>query len=317
MDRYANLGRMEREVTVVAPATVANWNVGFDGLGGALAAPSERLIVRQTPHRGEVRVRAIHGAAGLPLEADRNVAAVAAASLLRALGAPCGLELELFKEVAPGSGLGSSAASAAAAVVAVDELLGAGLRPDELLPFALDGEFLASDARNADNVAPALMGGLVLCPPQGTPVALPVPASWHLTLFHPQVTVRTADARRVLPAQVPLAQAVDAARWQGAFVAALFRGDDVTAAFALEDLYIGPARYGLIPHFDALRELAYGHGARAGGISGSGPSTFWVSFDPATAAAIAAAGDALYAAAGIPTHSYVTTLSPRGAHRTA
>jgi homoserine kinase len=87
---------MEREVTVVAPATVANWNVGFDGLGGALAAPSERLIVRQTPHRGEVRVRAIHGAAGLPLEADRNVAAVAAASLLRALGAPCGLELELF-----------------------------------------------------------------------------------------------------------------------------------------------------------------------------------------------------------------------------
>lgn len=315
MSAARKLGAMEREIRVWSPATVANWNVGFDGLGGALAAPGERLVVRPTAEAGVVRVRAIHGAPELPLEADRNVAAVAAGSLLRALGAPCGLELELFKDVAPGSGLGSSASSAAAAVVAVDALLGAGLRPDELLPFALDGEVLASGARNADNVAPALMGGLVLCPPQGPPIALPVPASWHLTLFHPQVTVRTADARRVLPAQVPLALAVDAARWQGAFVAALYRGDHVSAAFALEDLYIGPSRYGLIPHFDALRELAYAHGARAGGISGSGPSTFWISFDAGTAAAIAAAGEALYTAAGIPTHSYVTTLSAQGAHR--
>lgn len=309
---------MRQEVTVWAPATVANLNVGFDALGCALAAPGERVVVRRTDQRGEVRVRAVHGpngqSLGLPLEPERNVAAVAAGSLLRALGSPCGLELELFKEVAPGSGLGSSAASAAGAVVAVDALLDGGLRPDELLPFALDGEVLASGARNADNVAPALMGGLVLCPPAGAPIALPVPEGLHWTVFHPQVEVRTADARRVLPAAVPLGTAVDQARWLATFVAACFRGDTVGALYSLEDLVVGPARQGLIPCYAGLRQAAFEHGARAGGISGSGPSTFWLTLDDASANAIATAGTRLYAQAGIPVAVHRTLLSPQGAH---
>ena len=302
-----------KEVRVWAPATVANVNVGFDGLGLALHAPGERLVARQTDSDG-VRIRAIHGAPELSLDADANVAGVAAASLLRALGAPCGIELEIHKDIAPGSGIGSSAASAAAAVVAVDALLGGGLRPDELLPFALDGEALASGARHADNVAPALMGGIVLCPPEGAPVSIPVPEGLHLTIVHPQVEIRTADARRVLPTEVPLADAVDQARWFAAFVAACYRGDAVAAAYALEDLYIGPARAPLLPCFPSVQSAAMRAGARAGGISGSGPSTFWVTLERESAAAVGNAAHRVLAEAGIPATIHVTQISAQGAH---
>jgi homoserine kinase len=302
------------EVRVWAPATVANLNVGFDGLGAALATPGERLIARKTDLPGSVRIRAIHGAPGLSLDAEENVAGVAAQSLLNALGAPCGIELEIHKDVLPGSGIGSSAASAAAAVVAVDALLNGGLRADELLPFALDGEALASGSRHADNVAPALMGGIVLCPPEGAPVRIPVPDGWHLTIVHPQVEIRTAEARNVLPTHVPLVDAVNQARWFAAFVAACHRNDGVAAAYALEDLFIGPARAPLIPCYPSVARAAAEAGARAGGISGSGPSTFWLSFSIDDAQTIGESAAAILAEAGIPTHIHVTHIASRGAH---
>lgn len=302
------------EVRVWAPATVANVNVGFDGLGLALAAPGERMVARKTDVPGSVRIRAIHGAPGLSLDAEANVAGVAAQSLLSALGAPFGVELEIYKDVLPGSGIGSSAASAAAAVVAVDALLGAGLRPDELLPFALDGESLASGSRHADNVAPALLGGIVLCPPEGAPVPVPIPDGWHLTVVHPQVEIRTSEARKVLPAAVPLADAVNQARWFAAFVAACHRNDGVAAAYCLEDLYIGPARAPLMPCYPGVTAAAAGAGARAGGISGSGPSTFWITFSASDAAAVGDAAAAVLRDAGIPANIHVTQIAPRGAH---
>jgi homoserine kinase len=118
-----------------------------------------------------------------------------------------GLNWSCLRTSSPGSGIGSSAASASGAVVAVNELLNAGLRPEELLPFALDGEQLASGARHADNVAPALLGGLVLCPPEGAPLSIPMPFDWHLVILHPQIEIRTADARGALPETVPLSDA--------------------------------------------------------------------------------------------------------------
>ncbi len=302
------------EVRVWAPATVANLNVGFDGLGAALAAPGERITARKTDVPGSVRIRAIHGAPDLSLDAERNVAGVAAQSLLNALGAPCGIELEIHKDVLPGSGIGSSAASAAGAVVAVDALLNGGLRPDELLPFALDGESLASGSRHADNVAPALMGGIVLCPPEGAPVSLPVPEGWHVTIVHPQVEIRTSESRKVLPQHVPLQHAVDQARWFAAFAAACHRNDGVAAAYCLEDLYIGPSRAPLIPCYPSVADAAAQAGARAGGISGSGPSTFWITFSEADAQAVAHAAHAVLSEAGIPTNTHVTHIASRGAH---
>lgn len=267
---------MKDQVTAWAPATVANLNVGFDGLGCALKSPGETIEAKRTTEHAEVRITEILGPGGLSRDVLRNVAGMAALSLHRALSPGVGVDLVIRKEIAPGSGIGSSAASAAAAVVAIDGLFEAGLRPDEMLPFALDGEALASGARHADNVAPALMGGLVLCPPEGRPMTIPVPADWPMLIIHPQVEIRTADARGVLPSEVPFRDAIDQARWFATFVAACGSGDADAALFALEDLLVTKHRARLLPGFDAIRAAAFEAGARAGGIAGSGPSTFWV-----------------------------------------
>lgn len=266
---------MKEKVCAWAPATIANLNVGFDALGCALLEPGERIWATRNPNHRTVRIVEVKGAANLSMQIEENVAGKAAHSLHKALDPGVGIDLVIEKQIAPGSGIGSSAASAAAAVVAVSGLLDAELRKDELLPFALDGEELASGARHADNVAPALMGGLVLCPPEGKPRSIPLPAEWTLVVVHPQVEIRTADSRGVLPSHVPLVDAVNQARWLGTFVSACHDGDGANALFALADLLVGPQRKRLIPAFDIIEELAFAHGARAGGISGSGPSTFW------------------------------------------
>lgn len=304
---------MNREVTVWAPATVANLNVGFDSLGCALTNPGEKMVVRMTDDVGVVRIKSIHGAE-LDVHSDRNIASVAAKSLLQALGNPCGLELELFKDIKPGSGIGSSAASAAGAVVAVNALLNADLRQDELLTFALDGEQIASGARHADNVAPALLGGLVLCPPEGKPIALPVPNNWHIVVLHPQIEVKTADSRGVLPLSVSLEAAAKQASWMGMFVAACYRDDSEQAALALEDLLIAPHRKKLIPYFQHIEKIAIESGARAGGISGSGPSTFWLATSEVDALAVVRALKAFMIQNDAPFQLHRAQIAQRGAH---
>lgn len=304
---------MKQRVEIWAPATVANLNVGFDALGCALSTPGERMVLRRTKSKGEVVIHAVHGA-DLDTDPEKNVASIAAKSLLDALGNPCGLELEIYKSILPGSGIGSSAASAAAAVAGVNALLDAGLRPDELIPFALDGESFASGARHADNVAPALMGGLVVCPPQGPPFSIPVPEGWTLVVLHPHVSIRTADSRAALPTQVPLADAANQAAWFASFVSACYRGDDAAAAYALEDRLVGPHRSTLIPHFKAIQALAFDHGARAGGISGSGPSTFWVALDAGSAQEIARALNRFMDDQSLPFTLYTSSIAPEGAH---
>ena len=304
---------MKTSVEMWAPATVANLNVGFDSLGCALSAPGERMVLRRIENRGEVRIAAVHGAE-LDLHPERNVASIAAKSLLNALGNPCGLELELFKTILPGSGIGSSAASAAAAAAGVNALLEAGLRPDELIPFALDGESFASGARHADNVAPALMGGMVMCPPEGAPISIPAPSGWHMVVLHPQVTIRTVDSRAVLPAEVRLTAASKQAAWVAAFVAACYEQDNAAAALALEDLLVGPHRGRLIPHFMETRALAFRHGARAGGISGSGPSTFWVALSKDSANEIAGALKDLMVGKGLDHSIHLSAVSSKGAY---
>lgn len=304
---------MKQRVEVWAPATVANMNVGFDALGCALSTPGERMILNRTAHQGEVLIRSIHGAE-LDANSERNVASIAAKSLLQSLGDPCGLELELFKSILPGSGIGSSAASAAAAVVGVNELLNAGLSPEELIPFALDGESYASGARHADNVAPALLGGLVICPPEGPPIAIPPLEDWCLVVLHPHVPIKTSDARAVLPEHVALQDAAAQAAWFATFVAACHSGNGKAAAHALEDLLVGPHRSILIPYYDEVRKLAFSHGARAGGISGSGPSTFWVALDSSDAGRIERALSGFMQRNSVPCSVHISAISGRGAH---
>ena len=295
-----------------APATIANLNVGFDGLGCALSAPGETITATWDPQGEGLTIAEIKGATGLSFNPAENVAGVAAQSLMKALAVRGGVTLKIDKQIMPGSGIGSSAASAAAAVVAIDGLFNAGLRPDELLTFALDGEALASGSRHADNVAPALMGGLVLCPPEGRPRPLRVPGDWAITVVHPQVTIKTSEARAVLPNMVPFRDAIQQARWFATFVSACADGDDETAGFALEDLLVTPHRSALIPGFEELRKLAFDQGARAGGIAGSGPSTFWLGKGEDWKRANWASD--FYAQRGIAARIYSTTISPQGAH---
>lgn len=304
---------MKNQVKIWSPATIANLNVGFDALGCALEAPGEEMIVRRTEDNGVVRIARIHGAS-LDLRADRNVASIAAKSLLESLGNPCGLELEIYKSIQPGSGIGSSAASAAAAVVGVNELLNAGLRPVELIPFALDGEAFASGARHADNVAPALLGGIILSTPEGQVQSIPIPTDWHVTVLHPQIEIRTSDARSVLPAQVDLNVAAQQAAWFASFVSACYEGDGSRAALGLEDVMVGPHRAKLIPFFDEIREIARGGGARAGGISGSGPSTFWISLNTEDAQSIRDAIELFMRSKSMDFKLYSTRIATQGAH---
>ena len=297
---------------VWAPATVANLNVGFDALGCALGAPGEFMDFRKVDTPG---IHLVNGpGTDLPLDVEANVAGKAAMSLLKALGEPFGVEITVTKFIKPGSGIGSSAASAVAAVVGVDALADAGMRHDELLPFALDGEAVASGARHADNVAPALMGGMTLIDPDGNVCALPVPSSWRLVVLHPQVVIKTAESRAVLPDTVPLADAVKQAAWLGRFVHELHAGRELEAMYALADLLVGPHRGQLMPHWEACQTAAIKAGARTGGISGSGPSSFWVCRNDADAQAVAKALAALMDGEGMEHHLHLTSISTQGAH---
>ena len=303
---------MKNQVRIWAPATVANLNGGFDALGCALNEPGEELVIRRTEEAGMVRIVKIEGA-DLDATAENNVAGVAAKSLLNALGNPCGLEIELIKKVKPGSGLGSSASSAAGAVVGVNALLEAGLRPDELISFALDGEELASGARHSDNVAPAVLGGLVLSGPDGSIKKIPAPRDWHLVLLHPQITIRTSEARAVLPESVPLKDAVRQNALFATFIAACFEGNGAEAALNMDDLLVGPHRQGLIPHFKQMREASMGSGARAMGIAGSGPSSFHIAMSREDADAIASKLSEIMKVEAVPFELYITEISLHGA----
>jgi len=298
-------------ISVAAPATVANLTVGFDCLGLALERPLERLDLKRTNTPG-VKIQEIIGA-DLPMEVEHNVSGMAARSVLNTLGVEWGVELTIHKAVLPGSGIGSSAASAASAAFGVAALAGAELKPHEILPMALDGEQVASGARHADNVAPALFGGLCLCTPDGRIDHLPAP-DWHLTVVHPQTVIKTAEARAVLPESVALKHALDQMAQLGHFVHCCHTDNAMEAAFALEDVLAEPHRIPLQPHYADVKAAAMLAGARAGGISGSGPSSYWISFDADTAQSVGQAISDVFLLKGLDHNVHVGRIASQGAH---
>ena len=197
--------------------------------------------------------------------------------------------------------------------LALAALAGADLKPHELLPLALDGEQVASGARHADNVAPALFGGLCLCTPDGRIDHLPAP-DWHLTVVHPQTVIKTAQARAVLPSDVLMKDALHQMAQLGHFVHCCHTGDSTEAALALHDVLAEPHRIPLQPHFKEVQAAAMNAGARAGGISGSGPSSYWISFDLDTANAIGQAISTVFLQHGLDHNVHVGRIAERGAH---
>lgn len=273
-------------VTAFAPGSVGNLICGFDVLGLALESPGDRVTARAREEPGVGLVRVSGDGGRIPREPERNSASAAVRELLERAGEPRGVELELEKGLPLSAGMGGSAASAVAAVVAADALLGLGAGADELLEAALAGERAAAGSGHRDNVGPALHGGIVLVrggAARRRLVSLPVPEGLSVALLRPHLELATRDARAALPETIPLEDAVGQWGDTAALVAGLYRGDRDLIADALRDRVAEPARSGLIPGFGALRAAALEAGALGFGISGAGPSVVAVCRSPAGA----------------------------------
>jgi len=294
-----------------APASVGNIGVGFDVLGHVIDGPRDIATVRRiaTP---EVRIESIggdvEGADRLPLAAADNTAGRALLSLREALSLPFGFALTLEKGIPLGSGLGGSAASCVAALVAANALLDAPLSRAALYPFALDGESVASGARHGDNVAPMLLGGVTLSTADRA-LALDVPDWLHAVVVHPEQVLETRRSRAVLADPYALHDVVAHSTHLALFLTGLQRGDRELIRDGLQDVLVEPRRAPLIPGFDAVKSAALAGGALGASISGGGPSVFaW--FDSRSAAERAApAMRAGFTGAGVDAQVYVSPVA--------
>jgi len=267
---------MLQTATAFAPASVGNVAVGFDVLGHSFQAIGDRVTARRLAEPG-VRIAAITGVAtNLPLEPEKNTAGMAVLGMIRELKLDFGIELTIEKGIPLGSGLGGSAASAVAGVVAANALLPTSLTRLEMLKFAMQGEAVASGSVHADNIAPSLFGGLVLTVGIDNPNVkqIPVPASVRCVLVHPHMMLSTRAAREILSRSIDLSNVI----WQSAnlagFLTGCFTGDLQLIRESLEDVIIEPQRKVLIPGFQAVKDGAMANGALGCSISGAGPTVF-------------------------------------------
>jgi homoserine kinase len=310
---------MSDSVSAFAPASIGNVGVGFDMLGLALAGAGDRVLARRTDN-DRVSVAEVRGLDGeihpyLSTNADENTASIAAQALWDAHGGEGSVELKVHKGVPLQSGMGSSAASAVAAVVAANALLDSPLGVEALLPYALEGEKFASGGMHTDNVAPSLFGGLILSPEILLPniIRLPTPAGVSVVLLHPDLQVNTAHARRVLPKSVSMKLWLDQQGLLAGFVHACASGDIDLIGKTLRDVIIEPHRKGNVPCFDEVVAAAYKSGALGCTLSGSGPSIFALCRDN-DARNLASAMEQACRAHGIGCQSWVSSMTAPGAH---
>lgn len=306
----------DRSVSAFAPASIGNVICGFDVFGLALEQPGDVVTVRSVDTPG-LTIASIEGDGGsLPRAPDRNSATVAIAALLKATGRTDGLEVRIEKGLPLSGGMGGSAASSVAAAVAADALLGTQLPDEVLLECALAGEGIASGDAHLDNVAPALLGGLLLVRSEGhrTVVALPIPEGLSVALLHPHVEMRTREGRAAIGDTVSLKNAVFQWGSTAAFVHALHTKDWDLLADALKDRIAEPHRSGSIPAFDSVRSAALKAGALACGISGAGPSVFSLCRTPESARHVGQAMLSSFTAeASPPARLFLSPVAERGA----
>jgi homoserine kinase len=297
-----------------APASVGNVGVGFDTLGHAVDCAGDTVTLRPSERAG-VRLGCVSGAlSALPADPDRNTALRPIVAMRADHGVEDGVRVDVHKGIPLGSGMGGSAASAVAAVVAADAHWGLGLSPDRLLAYAMLGEMVTSNSAHADNAAPSLLGGLVLCEGGAAPhvTPLPVPPGLCCVLVHPDIAIETREGRSVLSATVPIADHVRQTQFLAGFVAGCLRGDVDQVGRCLRDVVVEPQRSRLIPGFEAAQRGAMAAGAIGCSISGSGPSVFaWCPED--TAAAVQAGLLAGFREAGLPAAGWVSPIDASGA----
>jgi homoserine kinase len=300
------------EIKIFCPATIANLSCGFDVLGLCLETAGDEMIIRKSAIKG-IRITKIVGV-DLPLETEKNVAGVAALAMLDAIETEFGFEIEIYKHIKAGSGIGSSAASSAGAVFGINELLGRPFTRKELVLFAMQGEKLASGNAHADNVAPALLGGFTLVRSSNPLdiIRIESPSELYATVVHPQIELKTSDARSVLKQTVSLKSAITQWGNVGAIVAGLYTQDYDLIGRSLHDEIVEPLRSVLIPGFDLIKKTALENGALGSGISGSGPSIFALSKGKETADKIAKAMSAVYDQMKLPYEIHVSRVNPDG-----
>lgn len=299
------------EVRVLAPATVSNVVCGFDCLGFALEQPFDEMTVRRIDERTIRIINRDHF--GLPTDPTKNVAGVALNALVGATNIDFGFELEITKNIKPGSGIGSSAASACGVVVAANHLIGDRYSRLELVEFAMAGEMIASGSRHADNLAPCIFGGFTLVrSTEPLDIVSPDFPPLFAAVIHPQIEIKTSEARAMLPTNVPLKEAIRNWSNLGSLVSGLAKGDYALIARSLEDTIVEPVRKSLIPKFDEIKAACLDAGALGGGISGSGPSIFMLCETLGDAANVEWAMHAIYEQTDIDFNTYTSGIHPEG-----
>ncbi len=300
-----------RKIKVTAPATVANLVCGFDILGMALNDPEDEMTMSLSPQPG-IRIQHTDDY-GLSEEVSQNVAGVALQALLEEYDKPVGFDLTIHKRIKPGSGLGSSAASSAGAVVAANYLLDNIFSKEDLVRFAMNGEKLASGVKHADNISPCIYGGITLIRSIFPLDIIPLDAPpMYVTAVHPQIEVRTSDARQILRKDVQLKDAIRQWGNIAGLVAGLMKKDYELISRSLEDVIIEPVRSILIPGFDEVKIKSKEAGALGGGISGSGPSIFMLCKEEIIAHEVENIMKTVFEKIGIEYKTYVTNINYEG-----
>lgn len=301
-----------KELRIFCPATIANISCGFDVLGVALDGVGDEMVIRKVDQKG-IRITKLTGQ-NLPTETHLNVAGVAGLAFLAESEYEGGFEIEIYKKIKAGSGIGSSAASSTGTVWAMNELLGSPFSKTELVKFAMEGERLASGVAHADNVAPALFGGFTLVRSYDPLDIVPIPSPKLLwaTVIHPQIEVRTSDSRKILKTNITLADGIKQWGNLGGLVAGLFTEDYDLIGRSLIDHIVEPIRSILIPGFDTVKSVSMASGALGCGISGSGPSIFAFSKGEEKAKKVADAMKEVYKKIGIDYDVHVSQVNAEG-----
>lgn len=301
-------------IEVFAPGTVANLGCGFDVMGLTLDGVGDRMRIGVEPGADGLAISNRSGKE-LPARMEDNVITPAVMAMQEAYGRPVRVEITILEKIAPGSGIGSSAASSAAAVYGVNELLGRPFPGERLVEFAMMGEALIGGTPHADNVGPAVLGGVVLI--RGYEpldiVRLPVPDDFFYAVVHPDIVVSTKEAREVLPREIPLHDAVTQWGNVGGLVAGFALGDVALIGRSMHDAVAEPCRKGFIPGYDRLKEEVLSEGALAMNIAGSGPSIFALAADKAVSEQVAERMQGHFARLGIGCKMYAGRVSNRGA----
>jgi homoserine kinase len=297
---------------IFSPATVANVSCGFDSLGFAVDAVGDEMTFTKTAEKG-VKITSITGA-DLTYNIDENAASAVVKKILKEANANFGIELTIDKGFSPGSGLGSSAASAAGGAFGVNQFLENKYSELELTKFAMFGEEVACGSAIADNVAAAIYGGFVLVRSYNPLeiIKLPVPTELRVVAIHPQIEVKTKDAREVLPIEIPLKDAVTQWANVGGLISGLYTDNYDLISNSLVDIIVEPYRKKLIPFFDAVKTSAISAGALGAGISGSGPTIFALCKGDEIAKNVYQAMEESYRNTGITFEMFISKVNSKG-----